>query len=74
MEQNVYGSFIQDRIGILQRDWVGGRNIMWSSDYPHSETSWPQSHDIVARDFAGVPDADIHEIVYARAKRVYQID
>jgi predicted TIM-barrel fold metal-dependent hydrolase len=47
---------------------------MWSSDYPHSETSWPQSHDIVARDFAGVPDADIHEIVYARAKRVYQID
>lgn len=73
MEQNVYGSFIQDRIGIMQRDWRGGRNIMWSSDYPHSETSWPESQQVVSRDFAGVPDKDIHEIVYARAKRVYQI-
>lgn len=74
MEQNVFGSFIQDRIGILQRSLPGGRNIMWSSDYPHSETSWPNSHDIIARDFAGVPDADINEIVYARAKRVYRVD
>lgn len=74
MEQNVFGSFIQDRIGILQRDLPGGRNIMWSSDYPHSETSWPHSHDIIARDFAGVPDADVNEIVYARAKRVYRVD
>lgn len=73
MEQNVYGSFIQDRIGILQRNLPGGRNIMWSSDYPHSETSWPESHDILARDFAGVPDKDVHDIVYARAKRLYQI-
>jgi predicted TIM-barrel fold metal-dependent hydrolase len=73
MDQNVYGSFIQDRIGILSRDLPGGRNIMWSSDYPHSETSWPHSHEIIARDFAGVPDGDVNDIVYARAKKVYGI-
>lgn len=74
MEQNIFGSFIQDRIGILQRDLPGGKNIMWSSDYPHSETSWPHSHDIIARDFAGVPNADINDIVCDRAKQVYRID
>ena len=33
MDRNVYGSFIQDRTGILCRDLPGGKNIMWSSDY-----------------------------------------
>jgi len=71
MERNVWGSFINDRTGILMRDLPGGRNIMWSSDYPHSETSFPHSHDVIARDFAGVPDKDINEIVCERARRLF---
>ena len=71
MDRNVYGSFINDRLGILNRNAPGGRNIMWSSDYPHSETSFPRSHDTIARDFEGVPEAEISEIVCERAKRVY---
>jgi predicted TIM-barrel fold metal-dependent hydrolase len=74
MERNVFASFIQDRVGVVSRGLPGAGNIMWSSDYPHSETSWPQSHSIIARDFAGVPDTDIDDIVYGRAKRVYRID
>jgi predicted TIM-barrel fold metal-dependent hydrolase len=73
MDRNVYGSFINDRIGILLRNEPGGRNIMWSSDYPHSETSFPHSHDVIARDFAGIPDADINEIVCERARRLYSV-
>jgi predicted TIM-barrel fold metal-dependent hydrolase len=74
MERNVFGSFIHDRTGILMRDLPGGRNIMWSSDYPHSETSFPHSHDVIARDFEGVPEADIQEIVCDRARRLFFVD
>jgi predicted TIM-barrel fold metal-dependent hydrolase len=73
MDQSVYGSFINDRIGILNREQPGGRNIMWSSDYPHSETTFPQSHSVIARDFAGIPEADIREIICDRAARVYSV-
>jgi predicted TIM-barrel fold metal-dependent hydrolase len=73
MDQNIWGSFIQDRAGIIQRDLPGGRNIMWSSDYPHSETTFPKSHDIIRRDFAGVPDADIRDIICNNAKRLLRI-
>jgi predicted TIM-barrel fold metal-dependent hydrolase len=73
MDQNVYGSFINDRLGVQCRDLPGGRNIMWSSDYPHSETSFPHSHDVIARDFAGVPEPDVREIVAERARRVYSV-
>jgi predicted TIM-barrel fold metal-dependent hydrolase len=73
MDRNVFGSFIQDRVGILSRDLPGGRNIMWSSDYPHSETTFPKSHEIIARDFAGVPEAEVRMIAGERARRVYSV-
>jgi predicted TIM-barrel fold metal-dependent hydrolase len=73
MDRNVYGSFIQDRVGILSRDLPGGRNIMWSSDYPHSETTFPKSRDIIERDFEGVPQAEIRMIAAERARKVYSV-
>ena len=73
MAQNVYGSFINDRAGILMRDLPGAGNIMWSSDYPHSETTYPNSAAVIARDFAGVPEADKHEIICARARRLFRV-
>jgi predicted TIM-barrel fold metal-dependent hydrolase len=73
MDQNVWGSFIQDRTGILLRDLPGGRNIMWSSDYPHSETTFPNSHEVIKRDFAGVPEADIRAIIHDNARKFLRL-
>jgi len=73
MDQNIYASFINDRVGILNRNLPGGRNIMWSSDYPHSETTYPNSRKVIERDFVGVPDTDRHEIICGRAQRLYAI-
>ena len=73
MDRQVYASFINDRTAILARELPGGHNIMWSSDYPHSETTFPVSHDVIARDFVGIPEADICEIVCERARRVYSV-
>ena len=71
MEKNVYGSFIQDRVGILCRGMPGGKNIMWSSDYPHSETTFPKSREIILRDFEGVPEADTRDIICNIARKLY---
>jgi hypothetical protein len=73
MEQNVFGSFIQDRTGILCRDLPGAKNIMWSSDYPHSETTFPRSREIILRDFEGVPAEATREIIYSRAREFYRV-
>lgn len=70
MDHNVWGSFIQDRTGVLNRNLPGGRNIMWSSDYPHSETTFPNSHDIIRRDFEGIPEADVRDIICNNARRL----
>ncbi|MGH7316690.1 MAG: amidohydrolase family protein [Candidatus Rokuibacteriota bacterium] len=35
---------------------IGVDNMMWGSDYPHSESTFPQSRKILAEILAGVPD------------------
>lgn len=74
MDRNVYGSFIQDRTGVLCRGLPGGRNIMWSSDYPHSETTFPRSRAIIQRDFAGIPEADTRDIICNTARKFFRLD
>ena len=73
MDQNVYGSFIHDRIGVELRKAPGGKNIMWSSDYPHSETTFPESDKMIERLFAGVPEDEKREIICERARRLYKV-
>jgi hypothetical protein len=71
MDHNVYGSFIRDTYGIRHRDAPGGKNIMWSSDYPHSETTWPESKGWIDRMFDGVGAEDRQAILCGNAQRFY---
>ena len=70
-DQNVYASFISDPIGVELRQHPGGKNIMWSSDYPHSETTFPHSHQVIAENFKGVPETDRDWIIAGCAKKFY---
>ncbi|MGA7260779.1 MAG: amidohydrolase family protein, partial [Stellaceae bacterium] len=59
--RNVVLSFQEDAIGIRLRDVIGPDNMMWDnmvwgSDYPHSESTFPQSRKILAEILEGVPD------------------
>lgn len=73
MENNIYGSFIHDRAGILMRNLPGAGNIMWSSDYPHSETTYPHSMAKIEELFEGVPENEKRLIVGERAKILYNL-
>ncbi|MCE7796885.1 amidohydrolase [Sphingobium sufflavum] len=70
-DQNVYASFISDPIGVELRGHPGGRNIMWSSDYPHSETTFPHSHRVIEENFRGVPRAERDWIIAGCAEKFF---
>jgi predicted TIM-barrel fold metal-dependent hydrolase len=73
MDRNIYGSFIRDPVGIANRHLKGARNIMWSTDYPHSETTWPRSQQLIEEHFAGVSDAERLPIIVDNARRFYAL-
>ena len=45
--RNVFVGFQEDSIGIRLRDITGVDNIQWGSDYPHLESTWPRSREIL---------------------------
>src|SRR5262245_38317178 len=72
--RNVVLSFQEDAVGIRLRDTIGVDNMMWGSDYPHSESTFPRSRQILAEILAGVPEDEQARIVGGNTARVYRFD
>jgi predicted TIM-barrel fold metal-dependent hydrolase len=72
--RNVLLSFQEDAIGIRLRDIIGVDNMMWGSDYPHSESTFPQSRAILEQILAGVPAHEQAKIVGENVARLYHFD
>ena len=73
LRENCWYTFQKDPVAVETRDRVGLDRLMWASDYPHSDSTWPHSRKVIERDFEGVPDADLAAIVCDNAARLYGI-
>lgn len=69
--RNMYGAFVDDSVGLALRDRVGVDRILWESDFPHVETAWPQSQDLIKTLTQGMPDDEIEMITNGNARRLY---
>jgi predicted TIM-barrel fold metal-dependent hydrolase len=66
--------FIADPVGLELRHLIGLDNIAWECDYPHSDSSWPEAPEELARVAVGVPDQELARITYENACRWYSFD
>jgi predicted TIM-barrel fold metal-dependent hydrolase len=46
---------------------------MWASDYPHLDSTWPNSRQVIEKNFADVPTENVTKIVYENAARLYRL-
>jgi predicted TIM-barrel fold metal-dependent hydrolase len=69
--RNVSASFIKDRVGVYTREFTGVDNLMWSSDYPHTDTTWPRSRESIDHDFVGVSETDRYKMTCTNAAKLY---
>jgi predicted TIM-barrel fold metal-dependent hydrolase len=74
VHRNVFLSFQEDHLGIRDRDIIGVGNLMWASDYPHTESTFPRSQQILERILAGVSDEERQQITYTNVARLYHFD
>jgi len=70
--QNVFLTFIDEPHAVRHaHECLGIENIMWSSDYPHTVSTWPHSREVVERDFKGVAEKEKLLIVRDNAAKLY---
>ncbi len=68
--------YITDPSGLLLRDRIGIETIAWECDYPHTDTTWPESPEFAWRELqeAGCSDEEIAKITWGNACRFYDWD
>jgi hypothetical protein len=73
---NFLGCFITDPAALHVRDRIGIDTIAWECDYPHSDSTWPQSPERVMKQMqaAHVSDEEINKISHGNAMRLYKYD
>jgi predicted TIM-barrel fold metal-dependent hydrolase len=65
-------TFIEDPAGLaLVRAWGLINNVMWSSDYPHQEGSWPHSSQAIERQLSAFTDSERAAIIGTTAAGIF---
>jgi predicted TIM-barrel fold metal-dependent hydrolase len=73
-KRQVYATFQKDHYGVLAFAEIVPDNVMWGSDYPHRDGTWPFSQQAIEEQFRGVEPAIRQKMVYENAARLYRIE
>ncbi len=69
--RQVWATFQTDRAGLRLLDELGADRVMWASDYPHADSTWPDSQAAITRQFAEVPAAARRRVLCDNARELY---
>lgn len=69
---HVYGCFIDDIHGIRNLDVIGENNVMIETDYPHSDSTWPDCMKIASERLADLSPDVQYKILRGNAERLFQ--
>jgi predicted TIM-barrel fold metal-dependent hydrolase len=72
--RHILTCFISDTVGPRLLDWFEVDNVCWESDYPHSDSSWPNAPEDVLANLGDLPAETINKITHENAMRHFQFD
>ena len=72
--RNCWATFMIDTVGIELRHRLNVEHLMWSTDYPHTGTDWPNSRVTIERLFRGVPCDEVKRMLHTNCKTLYGLD
>ena len=72
--QSVFGCFFRDKHGIDSLDVIGVDNVTFETDYPHSDSTWPDTKEIAEAMFEGLDEETVTKIVRGNAIRMLGLD
>ena len=68
-----YATIEDDRPALATRHMIGIDNLMWGSDYPHTDSTWPCSVDVLDELFEGIDVDDRDKITRKNVENLYGI-
>jgi predicted TIM-barrel fold metal-dependent hydrolase len=72
--RNFWATFMVDTVGMDLRHRMNVDHLMWSTDYPHSGTDWPNSRVTIERVFRDVPVDQVKKMLHTNCVKLYGLD
>ena len=72
--RQVYGCFFRDRHGIASLETVGVDNTTFETDYPHTDSTWPDTKKVAQELMDGLPDDVVYKLVRGNAIRMLDLE
>lgn len=66
--------FMCNPFGVRVRHEIGVTRMMWGSDFPHAESNWPESQEMIEEMFVGVPDDERRQMLGGNAIEYFHLD
>ncbi|CAB4553855.1 unannotated protein [freshwater metagenome] len=72
LKRNFWFCTIDDPSTIMTRHRIGVENIMFETDYPHGDGTWPDTQQVVADTYGDIPSDELRSILCENAARVFR--
>jgi len=73
VREQVYVTFFNDSLGGKLLSFWGHDNCMWSNDFPHENSTWPNSRQVIQRDLGHLPDDVRRKLIRDNVVRLYNM-
>jgi predicted TIM-barrel fold metal-dependent hydrolase len=74
MRRQIHGTFQFDPVAVHNLPLTGVAPLLWGSDFPHAEGTFPHSRKVVSELLARIPVEDAAQIVAGTAARLFRFD
>ncbi len=72
LRRNFWFCMIEDKSTICTRYTIGVDNILFESDYPHGDGTWPDTQRVIESVLGDLPVDEIRKITHENAAHVYR--
>lgn len=72
--ENVYVTFQDDWVAFKTADLMNWRRLMWANDFPHSDSTWPWSQELLAAHQADLREEQRDAILGGNVAELFGID
>ena len=72
--RQVWGCFFKDFHGLRSLDVIGEDKVTFETDYPHTDSTWPDTREIAADMMADLSPEVIEKVVRSNAIHLYGLD
>jgi uncharacterized protein len=71
--EHIYVTFQDDWVAFKMTDMVNVDRLMWANDFPHSDSTWPWSQEMLAEHTAHLTEEEKRKILYENVRSLYSL-